>query len=62
MMRRSHLALLSIVAGAACGTRDVDPAKRDDAVTVLRFEPQSYVEQTRPIRIEFSKPDRKSVV
>src|SRR5262245_32873534 len=58
MMRRSHAAffLAFTAACGACGTKDEDLTKRDDVVTVLRFTPTGYVDSTRPIQIEFSKP------
>lgn len=56
-MRRSHELLAALLAFlAACGQKAEDPALRDDAVVVSRFEPYGTVEGTRPIQIQFSKP------
>jgi uncharacterized protein YfaS (alpha-2-macroglobulin family) len=55
-MRRSHALLLLPLLLAACGQQVDDPAQREDAVVVTRFEPLGTVDGTRPIQISFSKP------
>lgn len=64
-MRRSHVLFcgFTLALAAACGTKKDDPSLREDALTVVRFDPLGTTYTTRPIHIHFSKPlVSKSVV
>lgn len=56
-MRRSHVLFcgFTLALAAACGTQKDDPALREDALTVTRFDPLGTTLTTRPIHIHFSK-------